>query len=239
MTPDMLAQRLLGAHRTGVRIASPIAALRRRDILSIQTTVCTALGPVAGFKVSAVPDGLPILAPIPARYGTENRGVRTVADRLGIELEVGFEVLTALPGDGLPDEPQRYLRPRTVLELVDTRLAGRAAENPSLKFADLQMNAGIVIGEGPTDWDGADFGEVPARLTADDSYVLDGPATVPGGSALANLDLLLRHLGDHCGGVRPGQIVITGSLCGLPWFGPGTRIEGWIEGLGDVSVNLA
>jgi 2-keto-4-pentenoate hydratase len=50
--------------------------------------------------------------------------------------------------------------------------------------------------------------------------------------------LLLAHLGDHCGGLQVGQTVITGSLCGLPWFTPDAIVTGWIAGFGEVSINL-
>jgi len=33
-------------------------------------------------------------------------------------------------------------------------------------------------------------------------------------------------------------VAITGSLCGLPYFGPGTAMSGRIEGIGAVAVSL-
>jgi 2-keto-4-pentenoate hydratase len=45
-------------------------------------------------------------------------------------------------------------------------------------------------------------------------------------------------IGEHCGGLQPGQIVITGSLHPLTYVLPGTSVVGHIEGLGDVSVQI-
>ncbi len=238
--PDMenLITDLIAAHRAGTRFEPEIRALERSEVLKIQSAVCDTLGAVAGFKVGAQPDGPPVLAPMMSVYSVKSGGTRKVADRLGIELEVGFELLRDLPGDALPDNPQDYFRPCVMLELVDTRLTGPAATDPGYKFADFQLNAGSVKGDSLTTWDGSDFGALEARLTAGDETILDGPCTVPGGSALANLDLLLRHLGSHCGGLQPGRIAITGSLCGLPYFGPGTEIHGSINGIGAVAVTL-
>lgn len=235
-----LAAALIAAHETGAPVAPPARAMARADILAVQAAVSAALGEVAGFKVGQVANAPPILAPIHARYVTADGAARVVRERLGIELEVGFEVIRPLPaGAPPPARPQDVFRPCVVLELVETRLTAEAAEAPDLKFMDNQINGGLVIGGRRADWDGADFGAVNARLTAGGATVIDGPATIPGGSALANLELLLRHLGDHCGGLQVGQCVITGSLCGLPWFPAGTEIHGWIEGLGSVSVSLA
>lgn len=233
-----LSAAFIEAHAKGTRFLPAMAALSRDEILAVQSAVSTALGPVAGFKVAQVPDAPPIIAPIAARYRVEDGGTKLVGDRFGIELEIGFELLRPLPTPTLPARPQEYFRPCAVFELVDTRLAGEAADNADLKFADFQINAGLVTGARLDDWDGSDFGTLKARLVSETETVIDGDATVPGGSALANLALLIEALGDHCGGLQVGQTVITGSLCGLPWFTPDADVTGWIEGLGEVSVKL-
>ncbi|PTW44540.1 hydratase [Rhodovulum kholense] len=236
---EAFADALLAAHRGGQRVAEAPGPLSRAEVLAVQAQVSGALGPVAGFKVGRLPEGPPVLAPIPACYRVPDGGSRRVRDRLGVELEVGFELIRALPGPGLPPDPAAHFRPRAVFELVETRLAGAAADRPDLKFADLQITAGLVSGSGPEAWDGRDFGRLSARFRAGAHTVLEGETEVPGGSALANLDLLLRHLGRHCGGLQPGQTVITGSVCGLPWFEPGTELSAEIAGLGRVAVSLA
>lgn len=230
---------LRAAHLAGTRIAPPSVPTDREAILAIQAAVCDGLGGVAGFKVGSGKDGPPVVAPVLSRYAVPNGGKRKIGDRLGVELEVGFEVIRPLPENGFPAQPQAYFRPCVVLELVDTRLSGPLADDPLCKFADFQINAGVVIGDGLGDWDGSDFDTVFARLMAEGSTILDGEARVPGGSALENLRLLVHSLGTHCGGLQPGQVVITGSLCGLPYFGPGTRVEGHIGGLGAVAVDIA
>lgn len=236
---DAIVAALRSAHLEGTQVELPPVPANRETILAIQAGVCAGLGPVAGFKVGRRADGALIVAPILARYMVPNGGTRRIADRLGVELEVGFELVRALPDGGFPKRPQDHFRPCTVLELVDTRLAGPLAEDPSCKFADFQINAGLVIGDSRTDWDGSDFTTLAARLVAGDRAILDGATQVPGGSALENLRALVEALGSHCGGLQQGQVVITGSLCGLPYFGPGTNILGRIDGLGAVSIALA
>lgn len=233
-----LIDALRHAHDSATRIVPPSGRLTRRECLTVQSAVMDHLGPVAGFKIGAGPGPLPIVAPIPQRYVVANGGRRPVRDRLGIELEIGFELLAPLPGPALTADPARLFRPLAALELVETRLDGPGASDPMLKFADFQINAGLVAGDRLNGWTGSDFGTVRAELRANGRAVFQGNAPVPGGSALSSLERLAATLGDHCGGVQPGQIILTGSLCGLPYFGPGTEIEGEIAGLGSVAVTL-
>jgi 2-keto-4-pentenoate hydratase len=206
------------------------------EALEIQRQVLPMLGPVSGFKVGAFRPGQPALAPIPvARTFTSGADV-PARDRLGIELEIGFEVL-ALPQPGLWDSPAAFFRPRIVLELCDQRLSGDSLD-PAVKLADMQLNDGLVVGPALPDWDGSDFGALTARLRCGDTTVVDGAVVVPGGSALGSLRTLIDRLGPHCGGLAVGQILITGSVSGLSWFPPGTDVEGRIAGFDPITCRL-
>ena len=141
-----LADALIDAHLNGGSIAPSAPSLSRAEIMAVQARVSAALGPVAGFKVGTSPDGPPILAPIQTRYVVANGGTRAVPEKLGIELEVGFELVEPLPSPGLPARPERHFRPCAVLELVETRLSGAAAERmlPTVKIAMREMRAVLV-----------------------------------------------------------------------------------------------
>lgn len=83
-----------------------------------------------------------------------------------------------------------------------------------------------------------EVGTVTAQMQAGTEVVLDGAGTVPDGSALETFASLTRQIGDHCGGLKRGQIVITGSLHPLAYYPKGTLIQGRIDGIGAVSVRL-
>jgi len=236
-TVTTVSQALLDARRGKARVdGAALPSPDYRDALAIQEAVQRQIGRVAAFKVASGPDGQTVIAPIPASRTYRDAARVPVRDSLGVELEIGFEVL-APPGPAPMSDLVRVFRPRVVLELVDTRLTG-AGHDPMLKLADMQINDGLVIGSTPNDWDGGDFGPVEARLVCGDRVVIDGNATVPGGSALANLALFCATVGSHCGGLRAGQVVITGSLSGLDYFPPGTDVTGSIVGLGAVRCRL-
>lgn len=238
MSPtDRLAEALIAAQQSGARAdAAQFDIPDYAAALSVQRRVSAALGPVAGFKVAPFRPGAPILAPIPAARVHGAGAEIAVGDRMGIELEIGFELLRPVAPQML-ERPAEFFRPRLVIELVDQRLAGTEID-PLLKLADLQLNHGLVLGPALPDWDGSDFTRIEARLRCGETRVIDGMVEVPGGSALANLALLCAHVGDHCGGLQPGQHVITGSVSGLSYFPAGTEIAAEIAGFGALSLAL-
>ncbi|GAA4217545.1 2-keto-4-pentenoate hydratase [Sagittula marina] len=234
---ERVADILLTARETGQRgDATRLPVPDYAEALDIQSRLLRHLGPISGFKVGAFRDGQPAMAPIPRAHTFDNGADVPARDRLGLELEIGFDLLRA-PDPAMRDRPQDYVVPRLVLELCDQRLSGEALD-PAVKLADMQLNHGLVLGPVLTDWDGGDFGHLTARLQCGADLVVDGPVSVPGGSALRALWVLMDHLGDHCGGLQVGQTIITGSVSGLEWFPPGTDVQARIEGFGDLTCRL-
>ncbi|MGY9048998.1 hypothetical protein P775_13290 [Puniceibacterium antarcticum] len=244
MTPfDPFADALIAAHRSGMRSA-PDGAVPTTvaEAYYVQSRVIAALGHVAGFKVGLKPGEAAIMAPIRAQHALPSGATVALGDRMGIELEVGWKIIAPLPAPGSDDFDaalERCVQPVPVIELVDTRLSGPLAEDAIAKLADFQINYGLIVGPPLTDWDGRDFGTVTGRMQAGESLFLDGPTEVPGGSALATLKALIAAIGDHCGGLRVGQFVITGSLHPLSYVDAAGEVTGHIDGLGAVSFTLS
>ncbi|MCV2877810.1 hypothetical protein OE699_03005 [Sedimentimonas flavescens] len=236
------AEELLAAYRAGTRIA-PQGALptSAAQAYAVQSYLLAALGPAGGFKVGLKPDAPPIMAPIMAARCQPSGSRYPVTDRIGVELEVGWKIVAPLPDPAQPD----YLRavtscivPLPVIELVDTRISGPAAADPLVKLADFQINSGLILGAPLADWDGGDFTHLTGRMQVGAQVLLEGATEVPGGSALGTLHALHRAIGDHCGGLQPGQIVITGTIHPLTYVPGNIEVRGEISGLGTVSVSL-
>ncbi|SFR01510.1 hypothetical protein [Poseidonocella sedimentorum] len=240
---ERLANVLRRARRTGApedfdaaENISTAEAISYQEALAVQQLMMPDLGAVSGFKVGAFRPGQPALAPIPAERTFESGADIPARGKIGIELEIGFEVLH-LPDAQARDMPQTCFRPRIVIELCGQRLAGDDLD-PVLKLADMQLNEGLVVGPALQGWDGRDFSTITARLRCGEEVVTSGEAAIPGGSALGNLWTLVDHLGAHCGGLKPGQILITGSVSGLRWFRPEIRVDGHIEGFGPIACRI-
>lgn len=239
---DKWVEALVAARATSARCGPPTDRPSTRDeAYQIQAGVARRVGPVGGFKTARKGDAPPIMAPIFAAGIVPTGAQVDVSDMLGIELEIGFEIVEDCPANlgSLPvSELGKLLLPVAVIELVDTRVQGPFAGDEIVKLTDNQINAGLVVGAAATDWSGSDFGKVNARLQAGEDIILDGQTSVPGGSALETFASFARQIGMHCGGLKRGQIVITGSLHPLVYYPKGTLVEGWIDGIGAVSVTL-
>ncbi|HSF93961.1 MAG TPA: 2-keto-4-pentenoate hydratase [Thermohalobaculum sp.] len=242
-----LAQALIEARRSGRKVGLDAIGGGPADAAAayrIQAEVARAVGPVAAWKTGRKsPGGEQTLAPIfagtvrqsPASFGADELWL------IGIELEIAFRVEKPLPPVGAPDFEARArgcVSAVAAIEVVDTRLADHQAAGPLAKLADNQINAGLVIGSPRADWQGLDLTTPQARLTFGGEAVIDGPRQVPGGDAFATFCTFARMVGEQCGGLQVGQCVTTGSLNGLPFIERGTRVAGWIEGLGEVAVDF-
>lgn len=241
---DPLVSQLLAARNGGPKLpASAAEGLTRARIFAVQQAVAERLGPVGGFKI-ARPEGAPvIIAPIMARDIHESPADMAIpeGEEAGIELEYAFRLMSPLPDTAAPDfedQLRHAVELLPVFELVRSRLADPGGATPALKMLDNQLNGAVVLGRSCRDWHERDLTRATARLSIGPETVLDGVALVPGGDAFAALCRLARLLGDHCGGLMPGHVVITGSLNGLPWVTAPTVAQGHIEGLGDVALTL-
>lgn len=234
-------EHIMTARATSERFIPEAVPVSPSEAYAIQSGVVQRTGPVGGFKTALKGDAPPIMAPIFAQDFFASGAQVAVKDRLGVELEVGLRLVADCPTDlanlSLADFA-RLVEPVAVIELVDTRTEGPRAKDAIVKLADNQINAGLVVGDTLTAWSGDDIGAVDTKMTAGDTVILDGSTTVPGGSALATFAALARQIGAHCGGLKRGQIVITGSLHPLVYFPKGTLVQGRITGIGSVSVLL-
>lgn len=241
---DPLTKALLEARNGGPKLPDTYGeGLTRERIFAVQTEVASALGSVGGFKVACPPGAPIIIAPIMAHDIYENPAKISLSEgeEAGVELEYAFRLIAQVPDTAAFDFEARLRDSVELLpafELVQSRLANPKGAGAALKMLDNQLNGAVVLGEACRDWQGIDVTSAQAHLTLGDATLLDGVAKVPGEGAFATLCALVRALGDHCGGLRPGHIVITGSLNGLPWVTPPITAQGEIAGLGSVTMTL-
>ena len=245
--PDALAQALLAARRDARPIpAGAIPEPRdEAEAYAAQALTIAALGPVGGWKTGRrAPDAPMTMAPIPAAMVRETPATFAAAEsRLrGVELEIAFRLDADPPRPDAPDFAaalRRVVSVMPAIEVIDSRLAEGAGAAPLLKLADLQINAGLVVGAPARERGGLPLDRCTLRWEIAGDVAMAGPAETPGGDAFDTLCAFARRVGAHCGGLRKGQIVTTGSLTGMIWAPPGARVAGSIDGLGEVAVRFA
>ena len=224
-----LIQDLATCHRQGSRLDADAwtdTVRDEADAYAVQDGVAAALGWAATrWKSGGAGPGGPFShSPVSPTVGTE---------WLGIEAEVALR----LARDVTPDEAAGPLGSGLIdamciaVECVASRWQQGLAAPALLRMADLQSNAGLLLGPWRP-WQGLDWAQLGWRLA------LEGQPDVErrGGHSLADpagvLPAWLRHATRHGATVRAGTVVTTGAWGGLH-ASPGPLCgELTIDGLG-------
>jgi 2-keto-4-pentenoate hydratase len=245
---ETAARALLDARRTGRKLDRLPPGCRPADVAAayaIQDATAAALGPVGGWKVGAAkPDAEPACAPLPTAGIMASPVALKSADYglLGIESEIGFKLGRDLPPRGTPythDEVVAAIASlHPVIELVDTRYADMAAQDPLSLLADLQSHAGLVYGPARTHDLAIDQTRQPVTQSFDGKPVVERTGGNTAGDVIRLLVWLANHTAARCGGLKAGQIVTSGSCTGMMRTTPGSTVRAEFPGLGAVEVKF-
>ncbi|MFC0407694.1 2-keto-4-pentenoate hydratase [Roseomonas elaeocarpi] len=239
---------LFEARRGGNRLADLPEELRPSDLAqayAIQDAVLRRLGPAGGWKVGPGRDGAPFNC---ARIGAAQ--IHRSPARLDMaevpDAEIEVEVAVTLAHD-LPPRPEGYgpedlrravaaLHP--AIEIVSSRFVRRQAVSRLTAIADAQSCGAVVLGEGMADWQGfaPEAAGASLRLDGAEAATAEGQGSVE--AMLSALSWLANHAAERTGGLRQGEVVITGARLG-PWpCGAAKQAEAGIAGLGDVAFSF-
>lgn len=234
-----LAESLIEAQRTRSTITEFVPPADLAGAIAVQDAIMRGLGATpGGWKVATNKDFGPIGAPMYANYVKEGPASWPMAPGLMLEIEVAVRLARDLP-------PGSYSRAEIVgaiesmsvgIEVVRSRLAiGNAA--PFLAFlADSLANEGYVIGKTRLPWSEFDLATCRCIARKDGVVFHDAPCAYPFGEPLAPVTGFASVQKGALGGLKAGQVITTGSVCGvLPVTGPG-RYSAEIEGLGTVDL---
>ena len=236
-----LVSALVVAHRSGAPFpaASVPAPASFEAAEAMQAEVAVRLdAEVAGWKVGMAPDGERAVAAPLFRHlilpegGAYARGEATF---LAIEVEIGFR-LQADQGTG--DVEDALGAAFVDIEIVRSRFVeGPGA--PYLSFlADNIGNGGYAVGPEQPDWRALDLSRLRCRVWKDDALVHDALGGHPQGHPLAPLTAHRPRPIDRLGGIRAGQIVTTGTLCGVMRIDRPCAIRAEVEGFGEIGLDL-
>jgi 2-keto-4-pentenoate hydratase len=237
-----LSAGLVEAHLSGAAISAhsfePPQDLAVAE--QVQSDVARQLGAeIAGWKVGFAPNSdVAISAPLFKHLILTDRGRyrRRGAAFLAIEAEIAFRLRDDLDvGDPLSSLQTAFVG----IEIVRSRLM-EAVRAPFPTFvADNIGNGGYVIGPERVDWRTLNLASLRCRVWADDALIHDAVGGHPQGDPLLPIRACAQQPIDRLGGLRGGQFVTTGTLCGVvPIDGP-RRIRVQLEHFGEVSVEIA
>jgi hypothetical protein len=226
-----LARALASARDGGYRLSSTQLQCppNLSNAMTVQAKVHEArASSVAGWKVAISPGGRPVAAPL---YPLIRDTRPFLSWRPGIAIEVEFAV--ELGTDLACRSGKTYSRIEIEaavsgiyvgVEIIDSRLVEGSNSPFELFLADALANGGYVLGP-----------QVPRELLTDNALSLSisagekpiyaGQAKHPSGDPLAPLVAYANEPSDQLGGLKPGQIITTGSLCGVISLQAPTQID--------------
>lgn len=111
------------------------------------------------------------------------------------------------------------------------------AQDPLWKLADLQANGGLVLGK-PVPWTGQDLGAVRLAVGSQEEAAFD-MAAHPFGAPFDLFCWTVDRVARHRGGLRRGDVIITGSYCGIVEIRAPGRFTAAFADFGAVCVDVA
>lgn len=243
---QLLAEALVTAHShppadiAGIAVPPDNAAA-----MTVQGEVARRLSTgVAGWKVAIRPEGAAVAAPLLAPItGTMSEFKIAQTGFLGIEVEIGLRLKADLP----PRGSQAYTREDVLaatdmvfagIEVVAARVPGYLQAPFPLALADNMANGGYAIGSGVTEWSKLDLAALMTRIRVDGKEVHALRGGHGNGDPLIPVVAYASAQFDKLGGLRAGQIITTGTLCGLMPVALPAMIEAEIEGIGAARLHL-
>ena len=253
MTPaaiDTAARFLVSARqsrRPGERIPD---AARPSDIdaaLAIQKRVTELLGmPIGGWKCSVPTAPRPVaMAPIyaPTIFSTSPCPILPIGGRARIEPEIAFLMARDLPRRNTPyseaDVGAAIRAPHLVLELMGPRYADPTTATFPELLADAIANHGLFVGPAVPDALGHALETFPIAIDAGQQSLHGVQGKHPDGHPLKPLVWLANYLAENGKGLIAGQIVTTGSYCGVVDVPLGAPLRVRFGELGTLSVEFA
>ena len=211
------------ARRPGERIPEPSRPADVDTALAIQKRVTELLGlPIGGWKCSVPTAPRPVsMAPIyaPTISSSSPCPILPIAGMARVEPEIAFVIDRDLPHRASAYtnvEVRAALRaPHLVLELIGPRYADPATATFPELLADAVANHGLFVGPVVASALAHPLDVVPIAIEAAGKSLHAVQGKHPDGHPLKPLVWLANYLAQHGKGLTAGQIVTTGSYCGV------------------------
>jgi 2-keto-4-pentenoate hydratase len=206
--------------------------------MEIQAEVAELLGAKpSGWKVAVGPGGVPVAAPLLGHLVASGSGMEVPGHQVRFEVEVAFRLRADLPARSDP-----YAR-QDIVDAVGSVLVGVELIGPRVPsdspfpvfLADNLGNRGYLVGQEVTGWPSLDLRAPRCTVTAGSRMLFDAVGQHPQGDPLIPLELYANRQTDRLGGLKAGQIVTTGSLCGVLAVEGRCSVRAGIDGIGTVA----
>jgi len=243
---EQAAEILVSARRNKVTIADlpeNLVPQTLDDAYAIQDNISALTGPVGGWKVSVGQNGEPPkVTPVAAVHVWNQQSDLPAFGPVRVEVEfaaVFGRDLPSKPAPYAPDEVKAAIAStHVVFEILGTRFENRELISKLSYLADGNGNDAIVIGDAIADWEALDLSRLNVTLEANGAIIATNTAGMKFDHMLGLLTFLANHAAEHQGGIKAGQIVITGARIGPLTIEPETSLMGSINAAANVRVRI-
>ena len=210
---------LLAARRSGNTVSDFTGSPETlAQALTTQRAVMDRLSEaVGGWKVNAHAEVGGVAAPIFAGVSKIAPTTWPFAERLAVEVEIAVRLKHDLP-------PGTYSREDIIaaiesmslgLEMCISRLPAGHNASYWVNFSDNLANEGYVISKASMPVATVDYAALPCVITLDGETLYNAPAKHPTNDLLLPVLAYANAQSDVVGGLKAGQFITTGSLCGM------------------------
>lgn len=238
---ESLVEALALAWREGKPLPKRVARRLAPEGPDAAYAIQTALGERLGWWPEGRPHGWklamghpPKAAPLPD--GRSQRSPALMSDRVsvsGIEVELAVRLSCPLRAGASRQEAEAAVgETLAVIEGFDVRAEHWRELPPDFLLADLQMHGGLIIGSGVRGW----VGDTQLSLEVTGSWSPSGHWQHPLDDPLSLLPWLADHAASRGWPLQAGDLVATGSWCGMLELPPAGRVVATFEGVGEVAL---
>ena len=212
------------------------------DGYAIQDAIALLSPAVGGWKASFEPDGETArVAPVAGEYVVASHNA-AMPGAVRVEVEFAVRLIADLPQAAAPFDRaavDRAIGPALVVfEILGTRFADRKLVSPHAYLADGNGNDAIVIGDEIADWRALDLAALEVCLHVDGHEAGRVQTGAPFSRVLELITALANHAARHLGGLKAGQVIITGARVGPVAIAAGSVAVGSINGQAKVALKV-
>jgi len=242
---EALAVALVRANAAGIGVASAGLPVPEHadQAMEVQALVQRRLDrTVRGWKVALGPEKQPIAAPLQDMHTAYSE--ITLFPNCTIEVELAVRL-----GRDLPTRETGSYDRSDILDAIESlvlgiEVIGGRFEDPEnvlfLSFlADNLGNRAYIIGDSLPLNTLEQVGDLNCQVSLNEQSIYQAAASHPAGDPLLPLLAYANAQSDHLGGLKAGQVVTTGSLCGVLPVRAAGLLEARISQVGQVSVRFA
>jgi len=198
--------------------------------------------PVVGWKVAIGPHQVPVAAPL--LYVYPHLSEISLSRNCAVEVELAVHL-----GKDLPRRESGSYDRSDILDSIESVVLGievigarfdSAANVPFLSFlADNLGNRAYVVGDCVPLSALSEVNGLDCQVTLGGQPLYQAPASHPAGDPLMPLLAYANAQSDHLGGLKGGQVVTTGSLCGVLPVRDAGVLKARVAQVGQVSVRFS